>query len=120
MPHKVTFLPRNLTVEAQDDETILEVALANEIELEHNCGGNCCCTTCHIIVREGEQNLSAMEEEEEDRLEECAELTPTSRLGCQCKVRGDVMIEIPPRDPFKLDGLQELEGYGEELLNSGS
>lgn len=119
MGHKVTFLPHNVTVEAESEETILEVAMANDIELEHNCGGNCCCTTCHIIVREGEQNLTPMEEEEEDRLEECADLTPTSRLGCQCKIRGDVMIEIPERDPFKLDGLEELEGYGNELLSSG-
>ena len=116
MAHKVTFLPLNVTVEVEDDETILEAALANGIELEHNCGGNCCCTTCHIIVREGEAHLSKMEEEEEDRLEECAELTPTYRLGCQAKVHGDAMIEIPERDPFRLDGLEELEDFGEELL----
>jgi 2Fe-2S ferredoxin len=118
MKHKVTFLPNNVTVEVDTDETILEAALANDIELEHNCGGNCCCTTCHVIIREGEDRLSSMEEEEEDRLEECAELTPTSRLGCQVKIRGDVMIEIPERDPFRLDGLEELENFGEELLRS--
>ncbi len=120
MSYKVTFLPQNITVEAEDDETILEVALANDIELEHNCGGNCCCTTCHVIVKEGYDNLSEMEEEEEDRLEECAELTATSRLGCQCRITGNVAVEIPERDPFKLDGLEELEGFGEELLNSDS
>lgn len=116
MKHKVTFIPHNVTVEAQTDETVMEVALANGIELEHNCGGNCCCTTCHVILREGEERLSLMEEEEADRLEECAELTSTSRLGCQAKIRGDVMIEIPERDPFRLDGLEELESFGEELL----
>jgi ferredoxin, 2Fe-2S len=114
--HKVTFLPQNITVEVPADSTILEAATAGDIELEHNCGGNCCCTTCHVIVREGEAHLSKMEEEEADRLEECAELTATSRLGCQVKIRGDVMIEIPERDPFRLDGLLELENFGEELL----
>ena len=118
MKHKVTFLPHNVTVEVDTDETILEAALANDIELEHNCGGNCCCTTCHVVIREGEDRLSQMEEEEEDRLEECAELTATSRLGCQVKIRGDVMIEIPKRDPFRLDGLDELESFGETLLRS--
>jgi ferredoxin, 2Fe-2S len=116
MKHKVTFIPNNVTVEAEAGETIMEVALANGIELEHNCGGNCCCTTCHIIVREGQRHLSRIEEEEVDRLDECAELTPTSRLGCQAKVRGDVMVEIPARDPFRLDGLEELESFGEDLL----
>lgn len=117
MSYQVTFLPQNTTVEAEEDETILEVAQAAEIELEHNCGGNCSCTTCHIIVRENEKSLSVLEEEEDDRLEELEEeRTPTSRLGCQARVRGDVTIEIPERDPFKLDGLDELSEFGEELL----
>lgn len=116
MSYQVTFLPENQTVEADEDETILEVAQSVGIELEHNCGGNCSCTTCHIIVREDAQNLSEMEEEEDDRLEECEERTQTSRLGCQARVCGDVTIEIPERDPFKLDGLDELSEFGEELL----
>ena len=118
MKHKVTFLPHKITVEVETDKTIMEAALAHGIELEHNCGGNCCCTTCHVIVREGEAHLSALEEEETDRLEECAELSATSRLGCQVRIRGDVMIEILERDPFRLDGLDELENFGEELLRS--
>ena len=116
MKHKVTFLPQNVTAEVETGETILEAALSADVELEHNCGGNCCCTTCHVTVREGEAHLSVMEEEEADRLEECNELAATSRLGCQVKIRGDVMIEIPERDPFRLDGLDELENFGEELL----
>lgn len=120
MAFQITFLPNNTTVEAEEDETILEVARANGIELEHNCGGNCSCTTCHVIVRDGEEHLSRMEEEEEDRLEECDELTLSSRLGCQVRILGDATIEIPERDPFKLDGLTELEDFGEQLLGSES
>lgn len=118
MPHKVTFLPLAVTVEIETDRTILDAALANGIELDHDCGGACCCTACHIIVREGDAHLSTMEEEERDRLRECAELTSTSRLGCQAKIRGDVMIEIPVRNPHKLDGLEELDEFGEELLST--
>ncbi len=116
MSYQVTFLPQNVTVDAEEDETILEVAQAADIELEHNCGGNCSCTTCHILVREDQQNLSQMEEEEDDRLEECGERSSTSRLGCQARVHGDATVEIPERDPFKLDGLSELSEFGEELL----
>lgn len=116
MAYKVTFLPNDETVEAEEEETLLEAARANGIQLEHNCGGNCSCTTCHIIVRDGAENLSKMEEEEDDRLEECEERTAGSRLGCQVRVLGDVTVEIPERDPFKLDGLMELEEFGEQLL----
>ena len=103
--HKVTFLPLTVTVEADDAKypladhgrpgSLLDIALANDVRLEHNCGGSCACTTCHVIVREGEQNLSPMEQDEEDRLDTAEGLTLHSRLGCQAIVRGDVVVEIP-------------------------
>lgn len=103
--HKVTFLPLHVTVEVDEEKypladhgrpgSILDIALANNIHLEHNCGGACACTTCHVIVREGEGNLSPMEADEEDRLDTAEGLTLHSRLGCQAVVRGDVVVEIP-------------------------
>jgi 2Fe-2S ferredoxin len=105
---KVTFLPANITVEfdpaALKDTghglpgSLLDIALnfsAAGLHLEHACGGNCACTTCHVVVREGERNLSPMEDDEADRLDMAADLTLHSRLGCQAVVKGDVVIEIP-------------------------
>jgi len=103
--HKVTFLPANVTVEVDDADfpygdhgkpgSILDVALQHGVPLEHNCGGNCACTTCHVIIRAGGENLSEMEECEEDKLDQAPGLTPYSRLGCQAVVEGDVTVEIP-------------------------
>jgi 2Fe-2S ferredoxin len=103
--HKVTFLPLNSTVEVDDEKypladhgrpgSLLDIALAHGIPLEHNCGGSCACTTCHVVVREGEENLSPMEQDEEDRLDTAEGLTLHSRLGCQAVVKGDVVVEIP-------------------------
>jgi len=103
--HKVTFLPLDKTVEVDDTRypladhgkpgSLLDIALAHDIELEHNCGGSCACTTCHVIVRAGEKNLSEMEIDEEDRLDMADGLTIHSRLGCQAVVHGDVVVEIP-------------------------
>ena len=102
---KVTFLPHNLTVEFEPGTlpyhhhgrpgSLLDIALNFGVPLEHVCGGNCACTTCHVIVREGEGHLSAVEEEEADRLEMAAGLTLHSRLGCQAVVTGDVVVEMP-------------------------
>jgi 2Fe-2S ferredoxin len=75
--------------------SMLDIALNYGIDLQHACGGNCACTTCHVIVRAGEENLSEMEEDEEDRLYMADGLTLHSRLGCQSVVRGDVTVEIP-------------------------
>jgi len=75
--------------------SLLDVALNADIDLEHVCGGSCACTTCHVIVRSGMQNLSEMEDDEADRLDTAWDLTPQSRLACQAVVKGDVECEIP-------------------------
>jgi 2Fe-2S ferredoxin len=102
---KVTFLPANVTVEFESGaipyqdhgkpESLLDIALNFGIDLEHACGGNCACTTCHVVVKQGEANLSAMDDDEADRLELAADLTLHSRLACQSVVKGDVVVEIP-------------------------
>lgn len=76
-------------------ESILDVALHFGVPLEHACGGNCACTTCHVVVRSGDANLTGMKECEEDRLDMAPGLTLHSRLGCQAVVKGDVVLEIP-------------------------
>jgi len=102
---KVTFLPEGRTVEFEKGkmessdhgkrESVLDVALVHGIQLEHACGGSCACTTCHVIVKEGAENLSEAEEDELDRLDMAPGLTLRSRLGCQAVVNGDVVVEIP-------------------------
>ena len=39
-------------------ESFLDVAMNFRHPLEHACGGSCACTTCHLFVVKGEQNLS--------------------------------------------------------------
>jgi 2Fe-2S ferredoxin len=105
--YKVTFLRKGeepVTVDYQPGVTpyhehgregsLLDVAINYGIDLQHACGGNCACTTCHVIVKQGEENLSEMEEDEEDRLYMADGLTLHSRLGCQSVVKGDVTVEI--------------------------
>src|SRR5258706_2739528 len=69
-------------------ESFLDVAMNLGIPLEHACGGSCACTTCHLIIREGMQNLSDMEDNEADRLDTAWELTTSSRLGCRARSHG--------------------------------
>ena len=92
---KITFLPLDQTVEVEEGATILDAALDNEIELDHNCGGNCACSTCHVIVEEGFDSLNPITEDEQDMLDEAIGLTETSRLACQCLVTKDLVVRIP-------------------------
>ena len=102
---KVTFLPAGVAVEFDPSTmpycehgkkgSFLDVAMNNGVNLEHACGGNCACTTCHVIVKSGEANLSEMEDDEADRLDMAPGLTIHSRLGCMAAIKGDVTVEIP-------------------------
>jgi ferredoxin, 2Fe-2S len=78
--------------------SILDVLLAHGIPLEHACGGNCACTTCHVVLRGGGNKLSPAEDSEEDLLDKAPGLTPTSRLGCQAVVLdpdAEITVVIP-------------------------
>ena len=77
--------------------SILDVLLGHGIPLDHACGGNCACTTCHVILKSGAERLSPAEENEEDMLDKAPGLTSTSRLGCQAVVEedGELIVVIP-------------------------
>ena len=94
---KITFRPLNVTMEVPERQSILESCEAHRIPLEHSCGGNCACSTCHVIIRDGLDRLSPPEDDELDQLDEAEGLTLTSRLACQAKILGNVEVEIPPQ-----------------------
>ena len=75
--------------------SLLDIALNFGIAVEHACGGNCACTTCHVIVKSGAGNLSGMDDQEADRLDTAWDVGPDSRLACQAVVTGDVVCEVP-------------------------
>jgi ferredoxin, 2Fe-2S len=97
---RVTFLPMDITCEALVGESFLDVALAHNIDLQHNCGGVCACSTCHVKVKQGMDSLPEMEDDEADQLDEAEGLSLDSRLGCQCKIEdADYVVEIPQLNP---------------------
>jgi 2Fe-2S ferredoxin len=78
--------------------SVLDVLLGHGVHLEHACGGNCACTTCHVIVKQGLNSLSEASEQEEDMLDRAPGLTLTSRLGCQAVIEdsdADIVVVVP-------------------------
>ena len=94
--------PVTLTnIEAGD--SLLEVALKNNIELHHNCGGVCACSTCHLYVEKGEDFLEELSDKEEDFIDRAVNPRLSSRLGCQCLLldgSGEVKVTIPDQTQF--------------------
>jgi len=85
-----TFDGKQVTVEAEEGETLLEAALREGIPMEHACGGNGFCTTCRCKVNKGVENLSPRN----DREENMGISEDPDRLGCQATVKGDVEVEL--------------------------
>jgi len=85
----------SVTVKAAEGESILDLAEENGIHLNHNCGGVCACSTCHVYIEDGMDNLPEMTDKEEDFVDRADNPRIESRLGCQCLVMGPVTVRIP-------------------------
>lgn len=84
-------------------QSLLEVALHNNIELHHNCGGVCACSTCHLYINKGEGFLEEISDKEEDFIDRAVNPRLNSRLGCQCILQegsGEVEVTIPDQTQF--------------------
>lgn len=106
---KITFIEPDgdrHEVEAEDGASLLEIAQSHKIHIEHECEGNCACTTCHVQIMAGEDELSEMEDPEANRLGMIPWQNFRSRLACQAVVEGDGDIEA------LIDPSREGSGHG--------
>lgn len=84
-------------------DSLLEILLDNDIELHHNCGGVCACSTCHLYVNSGEEFLEELSDKEEDFIDRAVNPRLNSRLGCQCVLNegtGTIDITLPDQTQF--------------------
>ena len=79
----------------KEGTTILEVTEEHDIHLNHNCGGVCACSTCHIYVNKGGDSLEEISDKEEDFIDRAINPRLESRLACQCEIlEGEAVIEV--------------------------
>jgi len=89
--------------QVEPGQSLLEVALTNNIELHHNCGGVCACSTCHLYINKGENFLEEISDKEEDFIDRAVNPRLNSRLGCQCVLvegAGTLEVTIPDQTQF--------------------
>ncbi len=80
--------------EADIGSTILETNLENEVDHTNDCGGNCACSTCKVVVISGGELLSEQQEDERDTLDTYGWGPDDFRLSCQCVIEGEGEIVI--------------------------
>ena len=98
--YKVTFRfetepNKEVTIEVQEGDSILDAAHDNDIQLNHNCGAVCACSTCQVYIDKGMDSLSEISDKEEDFIDRAINPRINSRLGCQCIVTADIEVTIP-------------------------
>ena len=98
--HKVTFRfetepNKEVTIEVQEGDSILDAAHDNDIQLNHNCGAVCACSTCQVYIDKGMDSLSEISVKVEDFIDRAINPRINSRLGCQCIVTADIEVTIP-------------------------
>ena len=78
-------------IQEPSGDTLLEINLRTGVPHVHACGGNARCSTCRVLVLEGEENLSEPTDDEM-RLAHRKGLEENIRLACQARIEGDVRL----------------------------
>ena len=103
---KITYIitdenDKEIVVIGKAGENLLDIAHDNKIELQHNCGGVCGCSTCQVYIEGGQDSLGEISDAEEDRIDLAENPKLNSRLACQCEIDAnttDLKVRIPKQD----------------------
>lgn len=89
---KVTIKTDNKTIDVVDNYAMIDMCEDHDTSILFGCRDGAC-GACMIRVISGSENLTPMQQDERDFLETMA-AEPNERLACQCRVKGDVTIEV--------------------------
>ena len=93
---KITFIEHNGTeheVEMEPGQPLMQIALDNMVPgIDADCGGECACGTCHVIVDPAWLNKTGQPgDDEQQMLDMTPEKTATSRLVCQRMISDTIL-----------------------------
>lgn len=100
---KITFIQFDGTetsIDADIGSTIMNTALNNLVPgIDADCGGECSCATCHVLVNESwMEKVGQPSDAEESMLDLNPDRTTNSRLSCQIKVTEELdglVVNLP-------------------------
>lgn len=89
---KVNITTDKKTIDVPQGYAMIDMCEDHDTSILFGCRDGAC-GACMVRVLEGADHLSPMKDDERDFLETMA-AEPNERLACQCKVLGDVTLEV--------------------------
>ena len=89
---KVEITTDDLTLDVKDGYALIDMCEDHDTSILFGCRDGAC-GACMVKVLKGADKLSPMKDDEKDFLETMA-AEEDERLACQCKVHGDVVLEV--------------------------
>ena len=102
----VFFSPSGRRDRVPEGTTVLEAARRLGVDLDSVCGGRGICGRCAVVALDGSNpklgvvssrdHLTAANDVERRHAEKRGALSEGRRLGCQARIVGDVVLDVPP------------------------
>lgn len=100
---KITFVEHDGTehvVDAGTGGSVMQAAIDNLVPgIDADCGGECACATCHVMIAdEWNETVGAPGEREDEMLDLTPERESNSRLSCQIEIREELdglVVKMP-------------------------
>ena len=89
---KVTITTDKKTIDVVEGYALIDMCEDHDTSILFGCRDGAC-GACMVKIISGADKISPMQDNEKDFLETMA-ARPDERLACQCKVYGDVTIEV--------------------------
>jgi ferredoxin len=89
---KVKITTDNVSLDVPENYALIDMCEDHDTSILFGCRDGAC-GACMVRVIEGAENLTAMKDDERDFLETMA-AEENERLACQCRVLGDVTLEV--------------------------
>lgn len=97
MPKIIIKNLNNQEVDIYDvNKSVLQQFAEAYIDWMQACGGKGRCTTCKMIVHQGQEHLSPLTDAEK-KYQKLDRLHQGERLACQCSVEGDIIVSTPQK-----------------------
>ncbi len=89
---KVTITTDKKTIDVVEGYALIDMCEDHDTSILFGCRDGAC-GACMVKIISGADKISPMQDNEKDFLETMA-ARPDERLACQCKVYGDVSLEV--------------------------